>query len=221
MRGIGGWIRVDTNARENWAEFNPPSARPFLPFLPPHPSLPPSVHVLGIPLTETRDICSEPGVTCPLIKNKTTTTILHDRVPGLTPGLGVSVRVEIYDETGEKLTCVEVHVDVRTRPLIGLPGWANPSSSSSSSFYSSSSSSSSMMLLSSLPGRSSAVAGVGGGGIGGGMIMAMEQYVRLRMPKALAVAAEVGVGDRRVERGEEGGEEGGHAMLRRVNGGRA
>jgi hypothetical protein len=50
--------------------------------------------------------------------------------------------------------------------------------------------------------------------------MAMEQYVRLRLPEALAAAADVGVGDRRVGRGGEGGEEGGHALLRRGNGGR-
>ena len=152
--------------------------------------------------------------------------MLHDHVPGLTPGLGVSVRVEIYDEAGEKLTCVEVHVDVKTHPLIGLPGWAKPSPSSSSfassltsSIYSSSSSSSSTLLLSALPARSTAAAGVGGG-----MRMAMEQYMRLRMPEALAVAAEVGVGDRRVQRGGGeggGGVEGRHPLLRRENGGRA
>lgn len=78
-----------------------------------------TVHVLGFPLTETRDVCNERGVVCPLQKGKTTTTIIQDHIPGLTPGFSITAIVRISDQAGAELTCIQAHVDVKSTPLIG------------------------------------------------------------------------------------------------------
>jgi len=72
-----------------------------------------SISVLGTTvITETYDLCSQLGLTCPLESGVTFTASVSEDIPSVTPKMSATAQVAVYDGNQNELSCISVKVKV-------------------------------------------------------------------------------------------------------------